>query len=284
VGVLFAGLLVTLSPGIGAPARAEESATTEGTPARKGPEAPLEWRQVGRDARYVFGRPAHLDKAGWIKLGAVVGTGVALYAVRKDIRDWEQRQRTDSLDRFLDTARNMGKLGTPLATSLGFYLVGVARDSGYDKETSILILENLGFAGAITGTTQKVIATDRPETGDQIRFFHSNGHSVSGDVTIAASILAPVIDRHLQVGPADGGGVRFWKHFGTWGLYVTAGLTAMQRINRDRHWAPDVFLGYACGLGVGRLLVDSHRGGREWRDERRVAVDLGPGGVRITWR
>jgi hypothetical protein len=278
-------LLVCLLPGTISTARADPSGTAEGAGERKGSDAPLKWRQVGLDARYVFGRPAHLDRAGWFKLAAVVGTGAALYTVRKDIRDAVQRNRTDSIDSFLDDARNMGKLGTPLAAALGFYLVGKMRDSEYDRETSMLLLETLGFAAAIAGTTQKVIATDRPDTGDRVRLFGSNGHSVSGDVTVAASMLAPIIDRHLRVGSADGRGVRFWKHFGAWGLYGTAGLTALQRMDRDRHWAPDVFLGYACGLGIGRLLVDSHRGGRGWRDTpNRVAFDVSPGGVRITWR
>ncbi len=248
-------------------------------------DAPYGWRQVGDDFKYVFGRPAHLDRAGWQRFAWIVGTGVALYAVRKDARDFVLDHTNEGVNSFLDGARTMGKLGTPLAVSLGYYLAGVARDSPYDKETSVMILENLGYAGIITGTMQYVIATDRPEYGDDINVFAQNGHSASGDVTIAASILAPVIERHLLTRPDDSRGVRFWKRFGAGALYGTAGLTALQRMARDKHWLPDVYFGYINGLMVGKLLVDSHRGGREWREARRhrVEIDVTPAGLRIAW-
>ena len=41
-------------------------------------------------------------------------------------------------------------------------------------------------------------------------------------------------------------------------LYASAGLTAYQRMDADRHWAPDVFLGMVTGLEVGRALGESH--------------------------
>jgi len=266
-----------------------ESSELESKAAAAAPsDAPLTWTQVGADARYVFARPAHLDGKGWLRFALAIGVGASLYLVRDEARDFAQDHGSESADQILDRARLMSRTATPLLASAGFYLAGAAGDSAYRKETAVLLLENLGYAAAITGVAQRVVATERPRRGDDIDFFGGReGHSVSGDVVIATSILAPVIDRHLQTDQDDGKGVRFWKRFGAAALYGTAGLVALQRVNADAHWLPDVYLGYVCGLGVGKLLVDSHRGGREWREEpraRRVEVTMTTAGLRILWR
>lgn len=254
----------------------------------KPPDAPLNWAQVGRDGAYVFGRPAHLDRKGWAKLAWAVGIGASLYLVREQTRDFIQDHSDQFQGDTLKEARKMGSAATPLATSLGFWIAGKARDSAYDKETATLILENMGYAGAVTGAMQLVIVSERPRDGNTVTFLAPPiGHSASGDVTMAASILAPVIDRHLLVDEDDTRGVRFWKHFGAIGLYGTAGLVAVQRMWSDAHWLPDVYFGYINGLGVGRLLVDSRRGGREWREEhrrnKRVEINATASGLLITW-
>ena len=261
-------------------------------------DAPLDWRQIGRDARYVFGRPAHLDRAGWVRLSAGIGAGASLYLVRDEARDFALEHGGERWDNVLDGARNMGKLATPLLAAGGFYLAGLARDADRDRETAFVLLESLAYSSAIAVTTNYVVAAERPRDGDDVDLFAKDGHSVSFDVTIAASMLAPIIDRHLEVRPGDGGGVRFWKRFGAWGLYGTAGLVALQRLNVDAHWLPDVYFGYLNGLCVGRMVVDARRGGRESRDRagaatpapgeeaaaprpRRVTMQPGPGGVRF---
>lgn len=253
-------------------------------------DAPVTLGQAGADARYLFGRLLRLDRRGRAKLAWSLAIGASLYTVRRSVRDAAQRNRSADLDRTLQNVREAALAGVP-AAALGFYLAGTARDSTFDHETAMLILESLTFSYAIGEAGRWAVASERPDKGESIHYFAGGGHSVSGDVSAASSLIAPIADRHLRVRAGDGRRERFFKRLGTAGLYGAAGLVAYQRIDGDRHWLPDVYLGYLDGLCVGRMLVDSHRGGRDWREgesrpaarSRRVEMTLAPGGVAIRW-
>jgi hypothetical protein len=133
------------------------------------------------------------------------------------------------------------------------------------------------------GLGQFVLSTQRPDEGDDINFFKWGGHGVSGDAALAASVVPVLKNQYLLVRPGDRGGLRAWKRTATGLLYTGAFLTGYQRINNDKHWAPDVFLGLVTGFTVGQILCDSHDKARQER-EPRLALTAVPGGIGLRIR
>ena len=239
---------------------------------------PHGFAQLGLDARYLATRPFHLDRSGWTKVAATLGTLGALYATRDEIRDWSQDHRRESRDRFLQKPRVMGKGAfAPSAALLAYASFFVTHDDR-EKETGLLLLESMAFTGVVTGIGRFVLATERPEVGSEVHFFRRNGHGFSGDAALAASVVPVLRSQYLRIDDDDGGAMRFWKRAATGILYAGAFLTGYQRINNDKHYAPDVFLGLVSGFTVGQILCDSHDRSRA---EKRSRLTMGPvpGGI-----
>jgi hypothetical protein len=242
---------------------------------------PYGFRQIAEDARYLSTRPFRLDRRGAVKLSAAAGTAGVLFLFRNRIRDAAQEHRTEDRDRILDGARTMGKGGIAPAVAGIAWLVSLATRNEREKETAVMVLESMGFTALGVGIGQTVLASERPIEGNGIDYFRRGGHGFSGDAGLAASIVAPLRCQYLTVDGDDTGGVRFWKRTAVGLLYAGAALTAAQRVNKDRHWAPDAFLGTATGLAVGGALCDAHEKFRAGR--MRVRVTPGPGGLAVRW-
>ncbi|MBZ5638766.1 MAG: hypothetical protein LAO51_08410 [Acidobacteriia bacterium] len=237
------------------------------------PARPYGFRTLGRDTRYLFTRPAHLDRQGWTRLGATLAAAGGLFALRHEIRDFSQEHLSTGRTRLLDDVRGiMGGPGLAVGLSLATWAASFATHEDREKETAQLLLESLGYSVAVAGVGQFVLASERPREGVHVHFFHLHGHGVSGDASIAASIVAPIRRQYLRIDPDDTRGRRFLKRAGTGLLYGGAILTAWQRVNSESHWAPDAFLGLANGFAVGEMLCDAHALARE----RRVAFSVVP--------
>ena len=216
-------------------------------------------RQLRDDAAYLARKPFRLDRRGQRKALAIAGSTLALYLVRDKIRDFIQDHPSDTLSDWANGARDVvGKGAFAPALALAFYGASVATGSEREKETAFLLLESMAWSAAAAAVGSFVLAAERPADGDSVRLFDPEGHGVSLDVALAASVISPLRRQYLRVRPGDGPGRRFWKRLATGALYAGAGLTAYQRMDADRHWAPDVFLGLVTGLEVGRALGESH--------------------------
>ncbi len=270
-------LLVALLPALGPSARAQDAATSEEASPSASPAKPYGMRAFTADSRYLVTRPAHMGKKGWVKVAVVLGVGAGLFAYREDIRNYAQEHRTPSRDRFLSNVRDVfGRPAFPAALALSAWAASYATRDDREKETAQLLLESLGYSAVVAGIGQLVIASERPWQGDEVHFFRSHGHGVSGDAAVAASIVAPIRRQYLRLRPEDGVGRRILKVTGTGLLYAGAVLTAWQRINSDAHWVEQAYLGLADGLSVGGVLCDAH----ELRRGSRASLSFGaaPGG------
>ena len=211
----------------------------------------------------------------------MAGTTALLYVFREDIQDAWRRNRSESRTDFLNSARVMGGAGFAPALALAAWGASFVTESEREKETAQLLLESWALAAVGSGVGSFVLAAERPEDGNAIHFFDVEGHGVSYDVSVAAAVIPPLRRQYLRVRPGDGTGLRILKHGLSALLYGGMAFTALQRIDADKHWAPDVFLGMVNGLGVGTLLGQARDDAERRRS--RVALSAQPGGMAVTW-
>lgn len=236
---------------------------------------PYGWRQVGSDARYLWTRPAHLDRVGVAKVALTAGTVGLLYLYREEIRRWVQERSDPQTSEFLDKISVMGHEGFAPTLALLAYGASFATRNAREKETAVLLLESAGHTALLTGIGQSVLSTQRPFDGEEIDYFSRRGHGVSGHASLAASVVPILSRQYLRVHSEDSAASRFWKVGGASALYAGAFLTGYQRLDADEHWAPEVFLGLVTGFSVGQILSDSHEKAR--REPPPVRFSVGPG-------
>lgn len=220
---------------------------------------PYGFRQIGLDARYLVTRPAHLERNGILKVAMTATTAGILYLYREEIRDWVGDHHDSDRAEFLDRVRVMGNSGFAPTLALIAYGSSFITKNPREKETAVLLMESAGFTALATGVGQAVLSTPRPEDGNEVNYFSRRGHGVSGEAALAASVVPILSRQYLTMREGDGAGRRFWKMGASSLLYAGAFLTGYQRLDADKHWAPEVFLGLVTGFSVGQMLVDSHR-------------------------
>jgi membrane-associated phospholipid phosphatase len=107
------------------------------------------------------------------------------------------------------------------------------------------------IAAGITGLVKFGLGRTRPmDGGDMDRFQPLSGNAAfpSGHTTVAFAV-ATALARETPDGLSDVG------------FYGLASLTALSRLNDDRHWTSDVVAGALVGYLVGRQVVPGKAGG-----------------------
>ncbi|HVA99580.1 MAG TPA: phosphatase PAP2 family protein [Bacteroidia bacterium] len=207
------------------------------------------------DTRDIILSPFHWNTKQWITVGATGAIASALiFTEDQNIHNLFQRNRSD-------LTNNISKYGLEpwgrgiysMGTMAIFYSYGLLAKNNHAKETALLGLKTFIITGIGVNVAKYIPERDRPYVSDnpfmwygpEFRkgdFSFPSGHSTS--VFAMAAIVASEYHEYKIV-PVI--------------AYSIASLTALSRINDNKHWASDVFTGAVFGWAMGKLIYrNSH--------------------------
>jgi membrane-associated phospholipid phosphatase len=213
------------------------------------------WNTSYMDARHVVTSPLRWDAGDWITGAVVAVTCANIMQGDGEVHDWVQTRRDSTMDVI---SSGIGLLGAEGAIGIfgGLYLGGCLTHNVKLKRISLLCGESAAISGVIAVVGKHLIGRSRPYQGEGPDDYHpfsfgSGSHSFpSGHTCTAFSIASCLTEEYDSplVGVAS---------------YLTAFLVGLSRINDNKHWASDVFVGSLLGISVGRTVVKLRRKKRD---------------------
>lgn len=211
------------------------------------------WRGYLSDTGALYSSPFHWGKTDWEKAGIIFGITLALYKNDTKIQNWFQDHRSGTSNSISNFVRSFGE-GTVLLPLSALYIYGCQTDDERARRTALLSLESFIESGLVTTTLKYAGHRSRPYTGDSYdtwggpglstddsRLSFPSGHSM------CAFAVATIVAEEYRDEPL----VPVLS-------YGMATLTALSRINDNKHWASDVFFGSVVGYFTAKRLLDRH--------------------------
>jgi membrane-associated phospholipid phosphatase len=190
--------------------------------------------------------------AGLLFAGALLGD--------RGFREEAQEHRGTTSNSVARAANSLGEWRFVIPALSAGYLAGEVAGSRDLKRVILHAGAAAALATGVTSTLKYTIGRTRPPfAGDPDRFrpFSGANSFPSGHTAVAFAIATSIADE------TDDG----WSDVA---LYTAATLTAMARVNDDRHWTSDVLIGGLIG----------HLSGR-WVSRRMGPVRVAPGAVTV---
>ncbi len=205
--------------------------------------------------------PANWGKRDLLNFSAILSTGLLLYALDQDIRNWFQDNRSQSSDEIFKVITYFGHGGIILGSIAVSYAAGEIFDSNSLRKTALLCLESWLTAGFIVEGLKIVAGRARPDSGESSHTFHpfstrSSFYSFPSGHAASAFAVAGIIDAQSR------------KTYVDILAYSLATLVAVSRVHNDRHWASDIFIGSTLGYFVANKISSLDRN----RDSKKIKV------------
>lgn len=208
-----------------------------------------------------FTSPKNWDDKDILALSGIIGGGILLYSLDKDIHDWFQGNRTSSSDDLFKLIQRAGNGGFLLGLMTALYVSGEITDNNSLRKTALLSLESWVTSGVLVLGLKFLTGRARPKTGSKDDFHPFSfkgylsfpaGHSCSA-FAVATSIADQSRETSIDIL-----------------AYSLATLVTVSRVHNNKHWASDVFIGSALGYLIAKKISSLDRN----RHSAKIRVDV----------
>ncbi len=204
----------------------------------------------------MFSAPARFDTEDWLITAGLAGATGFFILIDEEFRDfWQGDIHGDTSDNIFDFFNFFGEVKYMSAISLGTYALAEAVDQGgianakREKAFGLMAFQSIALAQGITFSTKWITGRERPNNTDDRYDFNGPGNGTnlafpSGHATVAFAFATTLSEVYGETDP--------WV---PWVAYPIAVGSALSRIDRNKHWASDVFFGSLVGYFVAKTVV-----------------------------
>ena len=210
------------------------------------------FKGIFSDIAYTATSPSRWDRADWIMAGSIaVGTGFFI-GLDEEIRDVFEDNRSSTTDDFANLFEPFGNGAFTVPALATVYFLSHFHENEKAKRTALIATESFLITGLYTSILKYSFGRHRPRTGNSSTSFdgfstNKNYNSFPSGHTSTAFAIATVVANQYEKTP-------YIKPIS----YGLATMTGLSRINDEKHWASDVFIGAALGYFTSKTLLRLH--------------------------
>jgi hypothetical protein len=202
-------------------------------------------KQLGDEAIKLIERPIKWNGAEYLLLGAIFGGTYGLMHIDEDVRDLMRADTSWRGSIPLEIGRYWGEPLPALVAGAGLLLQGIINKNTANKKLGFEITQSMIYSGTVNGMIKIVLGRARPFTNaDAFTFLPMQ--SINDDDLSLAFSLSTVLAQNTQ------------NNLLKTAAYIPAFVTAFSRVNYDKHWVSDVFLGAFTGYFIAKYVTGLH--------------------------
>ena len=207
------------------------------------------FKGIFSDIVYTASSPLIWDRSDWITAGWVAGGTGMFIALDKVINNMVKDNRSSTTDTIANIFEPFGNTTFTLPGLAAFYIFSYVNENAKAKRTTLIATESLFITSLYTTVLKFSFGRHRPSTGDDSTSFDwfSKHNSFPSGHTSSMFAIATVVANEYEKTP-------YIKPLS----YGLATLTGLSRINDEKHWASDIFLGAALGYFTAKTLLRLH--------------------------